>query len=96
MFWTPKNLEDDGNVKLVRFLDGRLFSILRDRTKAKPTYTLGDEFGIIEGKPQHRGPISEASLLLALNSDGAVPVSLGDAQRMRADHRVKVKQQTKG
>lgn len=92
MFWTPKDLEDTG-VKLVRFRDGGLFSILRDRTKMSPTYTLGDEFGMIEGAPQHKGPLSERLLLTILNEEGAKPISLGDAQQARADHRVKVKQQ---
>lgn len=91
MFWTPKEISDDAGVKLVRMLDGRLYSILRDRGKKVPIYTLGDEFGLIEGKPQHRGPLSEALLLSILNNDGAKPISLGDAQQIRADHRVKTK-----
>jgi hypothetical protein len=94
MLWTPKDLEDSGGVKLVRFIDGRLYSILRDRFKMKPTYTLGDEFGMIEGAPKHQGPLSEAVLLATLNGEGAESVSMGDAMRMRAEHRVKVKQKT--
>ncbi|HVZ17224.1 MAG TPA: hypothetical protein VG897_08915 [Terriglobales bacterium] len=93
MHWTSKDLEDRSGVRLVRFIDGRLFSVLPDRSKRNLTYTLGDEFGIIEGKPQHQGPLSEARLLSILNSEAAKPISLGDAQRVRAEHRVKVKQQ---
>jgi hypothetical protein len=89
-YWSAKDLTDPTN-KLVRFRDGRLFSILPDRTKQKPTYTLGDEFGMIEGAPKHQGPMSEAGLLATLNGEGAKPVSHGDAMRIRADHRVKVK-----
>lgn len=91
MHWTAKELKDDGSVKLVRFVDGRLFSILRDRTKKSPTYTLGDELGMIEGSPMHQGPLSEGLLLAILNAGGAKVVSLGDAQRIRADHRVTVR-----
>ena len=90
MYWTRKDLENSG-VRLVRFIDGRLFSILRDKTKKNPTYTLGDEFGLIEGKPQHQGPLSEAHVISILNAEGAKPISLGDAQQVRADHRVKIK-----
>ena len=91
--WTTKDLEDTG-VKLVRFADGGLFSILRDRTKKNPTFTLGDEFGLIDGNPKHQGPLSETLTLLILRSEGAKPISLGDAQQLRADHRVKVKANT--
>lgn len=90
MHWAAKDLSDPSKT-LVRLVDGRLYSILRDRSKMKPTYTLGDEFGMIEGLPKHQGPLSEARLLAALNSEGAVPVSMGDAMRMRAEHRAQVK-----
>lgn len=91
MHWITKDLAEDG-VKLVRFIDGRLFSILRDKNKNTPTYSLGDEFGLIEGNPQHEGPLTEGLLLTILNTEAAEPVSLGDAQRIRADYRVTVKQ----
>jgi hypothetical protein len=91
MFWTLKDLEDSSG-KLVRFNDGGLFSILRDRTKKNPTYTLGDELGMIEGAPNHQGPLSERLLLAILNEGRAKFISLGDAQQVRADHRVKMKQ----
>ncbi len=91
MLWTSKELADDTDIKLVRTLDGRLYTILPDRMKKIPTYVLSDEFGVIEGKPQHRGPLSEAHLLSILNGDGATPITLGDAQRARADHRARVK-----
>jgi len=91
MFWTPKDLQG-GGLNLVRFRDGGLYSILRDRTKKNPTYTLGDELGMIEGNPKHQGPLSEHLLLIMLNDAGATPISLGDAQQVRADYRVKVKQ----
>lgn len=89
--WTPRDLEGNG-LKLVRVGDGGLFSILRDRTKKNPTYTLGDELGLIEGSPKHQGPLSEGLLLAILNSEGAKPISLGDAQQVRAEYRVKVRQ----
>ena len=90
MHWSAKDLSDPSKT-LVRFIDGRLYSILRDRSKMKPTYTLGDEFGMIDGMPKHRGPLSEASLLTTLNSEAAEPVTMGEAMRMRADHRVQSK-----
>jgi hypothetical protein len=93
MYWSTKDVSDPNNT-LVRFIDGRLYSILRDRTKQKPTYTLGDEFGLIEGKPAHHGPMSEGLTLAVLNAQGAEPISLGDAMRMRADHRVLCKNKT--
>lgn len=96
MHWTPKELEDDGSVKLVRFVDGRLFSILRDRTKKNPTYTLGDELGMIERSPKHQGPLSERLLLTILNEEGARPISLGDAQQMRANHRAMMRGASEG
>jgi len=92
MHWSAKDLANPNN-SLVRFIDGRLYSILRDRAKMKPTYSLGDEFGLIEGAPKHQGPMSEAGLLAMLNGEAAEPVSLGDAMRIRADHRVRVKNQ---
>jgi hypothetical protein len=93
MHWTKKDIKND-DVQLVQFFDGRLFSILRDRNKREPTYSLGDEFGLIEENPQHQGPYSEECLLSVLTSQGAMPVSVSDAQRIRADHRVRVKQRT--
>ena len=35
--------------------------------------------------------MSEALLLAILNSDGAKPVSAGEAAQIRADHRVRIK-----
>jgi hypothetical protein len=86
MYWSAKDLSDPSK-SLVRFIDGRLYSILPDRSK-KATYALGDEFGVIDGNPKHQGPLSEARLISILNGGGAEPVSLGDAMRMRADYRV--------
>ena len=96
MYWTAKGLEDTGDVKLVRFADGRLFSILPDRNKKPPKYTLFDELGVIEGSPQHQGPMSQDLLTSILNSSGATPISLGDAKLVRADHRAKVRQKEPG
>ena len=96
MLWTPKELEENEKVNLVRFRDGRLFSILPTRDRKGVRYTLGDEFGTIEGNPQHRGPLNEIVLLSILNNEGATRNSLGDAQQMRANHRVKVTQERRG
>ncbi|MBN9589023.1 MAG: hypothetical protein J0G99_08440 [Alphaproteobacteria bacterium] len=88
--WSARDL-NTGGIQRVSFRDGGLFTILRDWTKRTPTYSLADTLGEMEGAPRHRGPMSEALLLAILNSDGAKPVSAGEAAQIRADHRVRIK-----
>lgn len=91
--WFARELNAD-IIQRVVFGDGRLFTILRDPMKRTPTYSLADTLGEIEGNPRHQGPMSEELLLAVLNSEGAKPISAGDAARIRADHRMSIKNRT--